>query len=236
MTAMKDGRAVILLVCVCLLSVMAPTVAAPETRWTYHADNGGPAMAVPQELKIIITRTPRGYEVSGELTRATIMQPERCSISGQYFPNPGRPGPAGRLLARAFCPNPPEEEVAIDGFKQPDGSLQITKPFSATARTVGARPPQPKVAAPSPPARPDLSGTWTCTNRCPAGAKSKNMNASIAQAENKLTFINEGGDMSPGSFTGASTVVATGWGNLTATIESGGKELHWANGTVWKKQ
>jgi len=51
-----------------------------------------------------------------------------------------------------------------------------------------------------------------------------------------LTFTNEGGGTSAAKFEDDSTVVATGWGNLKASIGDAGKKLSWNNGTIWVKQ
>ncbi|HEX6186852.1 MAG TPA: hypothetical protein VFZ40_02125 [Pyrinomonadaceae bacterium] len=80
----------------------------------------------------------------------------------------------------------------------------------------------------------NLSGTWICKASCPAGGEGKT--ASIAHNGEALTFTNEGGQSSAGRFTGAKSVVARGWGNLTGTIANEGRELHWANGTIWVRQ
>lgn len=80
----------------------------------------------------------------------------------------------------------------------------------------------------------NLSGSWICKAKCPAGGEGKT--ASIAHNGEALTFTNEGGQSSAGRFTGSKSVVARGWGNLTGTIANDGKELRWANGTIWVKQ
>jgi hypothetical protein len=81
---------------------------------------------------------------------------------------------------------------------------------------------------------PDLEGTWVCKAKCPAGGEGKT--ASIEQSANGLFFTNEGGGKSLGHFNSPTSVVAEKWGNLTGTITNGGKEIHWANGTIWVKR
>lgn len=78
-----------------------------------------------------------------------------------------------------------------------------------------------------------LSGAYICLAHCPAGGAGKE--ARIEQNGNVLTFINEGGNRSSGYFE-AQTVVASEWGNLRATIQNNGRELHWSNGTIWQRQ
>ncbi|HKO36009.1 MAG TPA: hypothetical protein VJV21_05990 [Pyrinomonadaceae bacterium] len=80
----------------------------------------------------------------------------------------------------------------------------------------------------------NLSGTWICKAKCPAGGEGKA--ASIAHNGEALTFTNEGGQSSAGRFTGSKSVLATGWGNLTGTIANDGKELRWDNGTTWVRR
>lgn len=80
----------------------------------------------------------------------------------------------------------------------------------------------------------NLSGTWICKAKCPAGGEGKA--ASIAHNGEALIFTNEGGQSSAGRFTGSKSVVARGWGNLTGTIANEGRELQWANGTIWVRQ
>lgn len=80
----------------------------------------------------------------------------------------------------------------------------------------------------------NLSGTWVCKTKCPAGGEGKT--ASISHSGEALTFTNEGGQSSAGRFTSATKVVAKGWGSLTGTIVNQGKELRWDNGTIWVRQ
>ena len=48
-----------------------------------------------------------------------------------------------------------------------------------------------------------------------------------------LTFRNEFGDTSAGTFTSPTQVVATGWGNLVGNLNANGTEIQWANNTRW---
>lgn len=102
-------------------------------------------------------------------------------------------------------------------------------------------PPPPKQEADlysneTPPIKINLEGTWICMKRCPAGGGQEGKSAHISQDGRLLTFINEGHHISEGHFEDESTVVATDWGNLKATITNKGRTLNWANGTVWEKQ
>src|SRR5262249_3067296 len=57
----------------------------------------------------------------------------------------------------------------------------------------------------------------------------------IQQSGTNLTFTNERGDSSPGTFLSATQVLATGWGNLVGTLSAtfDGFQINWANGTAW---
>lgn len=48
-----------------------------------------------------------------------------------------------------------------------------------------------------------------------------------------LTFRNEFGNTSAGTFTSPTQVVATGWGNLVGNLNANGTEIQWANNTRW---
>lgn len=73
---------------------------------------------------------------------------------------------------------------------------------------------------------PQLAGPWFFNGNQPA---------QIQQNGASLTFINERGESSPGSFLSATQVVATGWGNLVGTLvpTADGMRIAWANGTAW---
>ncbi len=74
---------------------------------------------------------------------------------------------------------------------------------------------------------PNLSGNWYRTNDpC--------KRTLITQSGNTLTFTNEFGNSSKGSFLDATTVVATDWeGGLRGRISSDGSRIDWANGASW---
>jgi hypothetical protein len=57
----------------------------------------------------------------------------------------------------------------------------------------------------------------------------------IQQNGTSLTFTNEAGNSSPGTFLSSTQVVATGWGNLVGTLvpTADGMRIAWANGTAW---
>jgi hypothetical protein len=141
----RQCRFILLIACVSCLSIMVLPAAAERSQWTYQAKTPSAAMADQREIKITITRRPNGFDVSGELI---IIGLGRCPLLGQYFPG------TGRLRARADCTVlgglTGREPILVDGFKQGDG-LQITAPFVAVARPVGARPQQPMTATPSAP-------------------------------------------------------------------------------------
>ena len=64
---------------------------------------------------------------------------------------------------------------------------------------------------------------------------SGNQATQIQQNGSSLTFTNEHGESSPGSFLSSNQVVATGWGNLVGTLvpTADGIRIAWANGTSW---
>lgn len=77
----------------------------------------------------------------------------------------------------------------------------------------------------------DLSGAWTGYWPGP-----KNVGqCQVLQTGGALTFINEGGLRSRGTFSDRATVVATDWGGLKGTLTDGGKRINWANGTWWTR-
>jgi hypothetical protein len=80
----------------------------------------------------------------------------------------------------------------------------------------------------------NLTGTWICREICPAGGAGRL--ASIAQNGRQLTFTNEGGQVSGGYFDGPATVIATQWNNTRANVADGGREIRWANGTIWVRR
>ena len=49
-----------------------------------------------------------------------------------------------------------------------------------------------------------------------------------------LTFTNENGGQSLGTFTSASAIVASGWG-LAGTLVNGDTEIDWGNGSKWTR-
>jgi len=56
----------------------------------------------------------------------------------------------------------------------------------------------------------------------------------IIQEGKSLTFINERGNSSEGSFIDGNTVEAKDWeGGLRGTLTDGGKRINWANGSWW---
>jgi hypothetical protein len=78
--------------------------------------------------------------------------------------------------------------------------------------------------APAPSGFPDISGDYLFNGRP----------THVTQTGNSLTFINENGGTSPGSFQNNNTqVVATGWGGLVGTLTNG--DIVWANGSIWFK-
>lgn len=80
----------------------------------------------------------------------------------------------------------------------------------------------------------DLTGTYTCLDKCPAGGIGKV--ARIEQSGDLITFINEGGGKATGRFVDRNTVVAVEWGNLRAIVSGDAQELRWANGTIWRRR
>ncbi len=72
---------------------------------------------------------------------------------------------------------------------------------------------------------PDISGAWMYNGK----------STQIAQAGNSLTFTNEVGGTSAGTFDSSTQVTATGWGNLVGTLSNNDDTITWSNGTVWTK-
>jgi hypothetical protein len=80
---------------------------------------------------------------------------------------------------------------------------------------------------------PNLAGVWLSAISPDAPARP----ASIQQEGAQLTFVNEFGGRSAGSFVDANTVVAMDWeGGLWAAISADGTRLNWANGIIWTRQ
>ena len=75
-------------------------------------------------------------------------------------------------------------------------------------------------------AYPQVAGPWFING---------NQATQIQQNGASLTFTNEQGDSSPGSFLNSSQVVATGWGNLVGSLvpTADGIRIAWANGSNW---
>jgi hypothetical protein len=72
----------------------------------------------------------------------------------------------------------------------------------------------------------DLSGKWYINGQP----------CSILQFGDKLTFINERGERSPGYLMSNGQVVATGWGNLVGTLSHNNTRITWSNGSTWDRQ
>jgi hypothetical protein len=72
-----------------------------------------------------------------------------------------------------------------------------------------------------------LNGNWQMGSRPTAPL------CQVIQQGNALTFINEKGEQSSGSFIDASTVVANDWNGLKGTISADGNRIDWANGSWW---
>jgi len=76
---------------------------------------------------------------------------------------------------------------------------------------------------PPTPTNPDISGSYNFNG----------MPTSVAQNGNLLTFTNENGGTSSGTFLDSTHVVATNWGNLEGTLTNG--DIVWSNGSIWFK-
>ena len=126
--------------------------AQAQKKWTYKADNGmtGNPREVREEITIIITQGPNGYEVSGEYIRGD----SSCKIRGSYLP-------AGqRLRARGKCPFTWGVDLEITGFKlsgKDAFQLRTNVGGELVAKRVGVKP-----KPPSGPTTTDQSacGTW----------------------------------------------------------------------------
>jgi DNA-directed RNA polymerase subunit RPC12/RpoP len=70
-----------------------------------------------------------------------------------------------------------------------------------------------------------LAGDWTYNGQ-PCQIKQKGQH---------LTFINERGEKSEGSFKTETTVVATDWSGLIGNLSKDKKIIRWRNGTVWMR-
>ncbi len=75
---------------------------------------------------------------------------------------------------------------------------------------------------------PDISGTWNFNGQA----------VSIVQTGASLTFTNEHARTSAGgftSFTAPDSIIATDWGNMTATLSHDNTEIDWSNGSKWTR-
>ncbi|HEY3964028.1 MAG TPA: hypothetical protein VGM05_05680, partial [Planctomycetaceae bacterium] len=72
---------------------------------------------------------------------------------------------------------------------------------------------------------PNIAGAWMYNGKA----------TSIAQSGNNLTFTNEVGGTSAGTFDSSTEVTATTWNNLTGTLSNNDQTITWSNGTVWTK-
>jgi Calx-beta domain len=81
-----------------------------------------------------------------------------------------------------------------------------------------------KSTPPPAPTYPDISGSYTFNGK----------GTSVAQNGGLLSFTNENGNSSAGTFINNNTQVqATNWGNLVGTLNNG--NIVWANGSTWVK-
>lgn len=71
---------------------------------------------------------------------------------------------------------------------------------------------------------PDLGGLWVFNG----------LQASISQNGNSLTFVNEFGATSTGSFLSSTQVRAETWG-ITGTVSADANTINWSNGAVWTR-
>ena len=206
-----------------------------QTKWTYKGDNGA-ARPNREEITLVITQRPNGYEVNGEFTSYRFTSDRRhCTIRGSYFF-------VGRRL-RGNCVFDDGSKLEVTGFKEtgkdakdafqvavgPSGELVAWRD-GIKPKTNGSSTESSEESS-----YPDLAGTWICQTRCPAGGGQGGKPASISQNGRTLTFTNEGGGRSAGEFKGPESVAAKEWG-ISAAVEDGGKRLSWSNGTVWIKQ
>lgn len=218
MKALRLVSFLIFAICAFCLSAEA------QEKFTYKGDNGATNFD-REEVTIVITQRPNGYEVSGNYTRGR----SSCKLRGSYLP-------AGRRL-RATCISDDNSEVNVTGSKQAEKDafqVSVGSGGEFVAWRNGVKPSGGTDSSSSTSKNFNLAGTWICKQKCPAGGEGKT--ASIEQNGRNLTFTNEGGGTSKGNFESSTSVVATQWGNLTAMITDGGKKLNWANGTIWVKQ
>src|SRR5262249_38828171 len=75
-------------------------------------------------------------------------------------------------------------------------------------------------------AYPQIAGPWLING---------NQATQVQENGSSLTFTNEFGSTSPGSFISSNQVVATGWGGLVGTLvpTADGIRIAWANGANW---
>ncbi|MFN0053350.1 MAG: lamin tail domain-containing protein [Planctomycetales bacterium] len=57
--------------------------------------------------------------------------------------------------------------------------------------------------------------------------------AGIRQLGTEITFTGGTGATSTGQFVGAGQLIASGWGQLNATLSTDGQQINWSNGTTW---
>lgn len=180
-------------------------------------------------LSVWLERTynPRVFKFAA---RFTSPNPERIPYSMVRSFDPGenvrckdRPIRVDRATFRTRCVR--TDDAAV--------SMVVTADFDPRGGGTLSLPAIEKIVA-VPAQRLDIRGAYTCHRFCPAGGEGSV--AFIVGAETNFTFINEGRGQSRGFLAADGTLVAQDWeGGLQATIEAGGKEIHWKNQTIWRR-
>jgi len=69
----------------------------------------------------------------------------------------------------------------------------------------------------------DLAGEWSMGGQP----------TFVEQRGDRVTFINEHGQVAGGRILTPTLVIADGWGYLRGTVANRGTAIYWENGTVW---
>lgn len=108
-----------------------------------------------------------------------------------------------------------------------DSPAQVPPPINIP--TGGPIPTAVATPTPTPPPFPvpTISGTWL-------NSGNQSQPTSIIQTGSSLTFINEVGGSSGGTFTNSNTLSAPQWG-ITGTLNTALNRIDWSNGTFWTR-
>jgi hypothetical protein len=126
---------------------------------------------------------------------------------------------------RYGTPGPNEFILHVDNRSLRD---TVTYVFQRTG-TGESSDPSPSGGVPTGTVTTKLAGVWTGYMAGKMSGQSQ-----VLQTGRSLTFINEFGSRSQGTFKNETTVVATDWeGGLHGQLVEGGRRINWANNTWW---